>query len=304
MRFLVLSRSPHIASTRSLVRAAESRGHSVDVVDVTRLVLLLTGERATLQIDRETLPLPDVVIPRVPSSVASYGLPMLDQFSSLGVAVLNSARAIGQSRNPVRCLMRLKASGLSVPATVMARSASVLMSLVPQVGGTPVLVKLLQGHERRGVMACESKQSLKAALEAVLSLKHSVVMQEYVSQTGRDLRVFVVGGKAIAAVARSPRLGRLSRTLTRKAQLEAVELDTEIADVAQKAAAVCELEVCAVDLLQNTNQPTKVFEVNACPAIGPMQAATHVDLAVAMIRRAEELATAAVKQQAIPPERA
>jgi ribosomal protein S6--L-glutamate ligase len=294
MQLLVLSRSKKIASTRMLVEAAQARKHRVSVVDVTKLSLLLSEAAPTLHLEGEPLPWPDVVIPRIASSVASYGLPMLEQFSALNVAVLNSARGVGQSRNPVRCLMRLKSHGLHIPGTIVGRDTGALMALIPSIGGMPVLVKLLQKHERRGVMACETKQTLRAALEAVLSLEHSVVVQEYVSRKGRDLRVFVVGGKAIAGVCRSPRLGRLSRTLLRKARLEAIELDSDVREAAERAARVCELEVCAVDLLQSIDGQVKVFEVNACPALGPMQEITKVDLAEAMILRAEELAQASV----------
>jgi len=84
-------------------------------------------------------------------------------------------------------------------------------------------------------MVCESEQSLEAALEAVLGLGHNIVMQEYVKRAGRDVRVFVVGGKVVAAVTRVPKPGRLSRTLSRIARLEALTPSDEVRDAAQRA---------------------------------------------------------------------
>lgn len=296
MKIVVLSRSRTIPSTRRLVEAAQARGHQVKVLNPTGVSVRLGRGRSELIYKQKRITLPDVVIPRIASSIASYGLAIVDQFSAHGVVVLNSARAIGLSRNPARCLQRLSSAGLDIPATVMSREVSDLQAMVDEVGGVPVLVKLLQGSERRGVMVCESRQSLEAALEAVLGLGHNIVMQEYVRKAQRDVRVFVVGGRALAAVSRIPRPGRLSRTLARFARIESCELTESLKDAAEAAAALTELEVCAVDLLEtHSGKKTgraRIFELNASPALPEMEAATGVDLATAVIERAEVLVAA------------
>lgn len=288
----MLSRSRSVPSTRRLVDAATARGHTVRVLNPGGVSVHLDGRRARLLYRQRRLRPPDVVIPRIAASIASYGLPIVEQFEAHGALVLNSARAIGRSRNPARCLQRLASAGLDVPATVLSRDAGDLRAMVESVGGVPVLVKLLQGAEKRGVMVCESQQSLGAALEALLGLGHDLVMQEYVRRAGRDVRVFVVGGQALAAVSRIPRPGRWSRTLSRYARLEAASLTAPLQAAAERAATLCELEVCAVDLLELKSGRVKVFEVNASPALPEMERTTGVDLAGAIIARAEALALA------------
>jgi ribosomal protein S6--L-glutamate ligase len=290
MKLVVLSRSRRIPSTKRIVETALARGHVVRILNPLHVELFLETDQAQLFYRRKRLRVPDVVIPRVACSITGYGLPIVDQFSVLGAAVMNSARSIGLSRNPFRCLQQLAASGLAVPATVMAHDATELKAMVDLVGGVPVLVKLLQGGERRGIMVCESLQTLKAALEALLGLGHNLVLQEYVHKRSRDLRVFVVGGKALATVSRRAKPGRLSRTLSRIARLERVDLTPAARDAAEKAAATTGLEVCAVDLLEVRKGPPRVFEVNASPSLSEMEAATGVDLATAIIEHAEALA--------------
>jgi ribosomal protein S6--L-glutamate ligase len=290
MKLVVLSRSRRISSTKRLVEAARARGHAIKVLNPLDVELYLDSDQVELLHHRKRVGRVDVVIPRIAASIASYGLPVVDQFETRGAKVLNSARAIGQSRNPARCLQILASSGLSIPATVMARDAKELLAMVGLVGGMPVLVKLLEGAERRGLMVCESEQSLEAALEAVLGLGHNIVMQEYVKRTGRDVRVFVIGGTAVAAVTRVPKPGRLSRTLSRIARLEPLTPSDEIRAAAEKAATICGLEVCAVDLLDLKKSAPKVFEVNASPSLPEMELATGVDLAAAIIARAEVIA--------------
>lgn len=290
MKIILLSRSSSIPSTRRLIEAGRARGHQVRVLNPTEVSVRLGRKKSGLIYRQKALRVPDVVIPRIASSIASYGLAVVDQFQSHGALVLNSARSIGLSRNPARCLQRLAAAGLDIPATVMSREVGDLQAMVDQVGGVPVLVKLLAGSERRGVMICESRQSLEAALEAVLGLGHNIVMQEYVRKAQRDVRVFVVGGVAIAAASRVPKAGRLARTLTRMASLEKVELTDALRSAAEAAAHLTELEVCAVDLLElkrDGGDQARIFEVNASPALPEMEAVTGVDLADAIIQRAE-----------------
>ena len=295
MKVVILSRSRSIPSTRRLVEAARDRGHTVRVMNPAHVSVHFDRKGSRLRYRGKILKSPDVVIPRIAASIASYGLPVLEQFSSHGAVAMNSAQAIGLSRNPARCLQRLSANGLDIPSTVLARDAQELKAMVELVGGVPVLVKLLAGTERRAVMLCETEQSLEAALEAVLGLGHNLVMQEYVRKAGRDLRVFVVGGQALAAVSRIPRPGRLSRTLQRFARLERCVVSPRVRQVAETAATLCGLEVCAVDLLEFKTGAPRVFEVNSSPALPDMEAATGVDLARAIIERSEALVAAAHK---------
>lgn len=290
MKIVLLSRSRTIPSTRRLIEASRARGHEVRVLNPIEVSVRLGRKKSGLIYRQKMMKLPDVVIPRIASSIASYGLAVVDQFQAHGTIVLNSARSIGLSRNPARCLQRLAAAGLDIPATVMSREVNDLQAMVDEVGGVPVLVKLLAGSERRGVMICESRQSLEAALEAVLGLGHNIVMQEYVRKAQRDVRVFVVGGQALAAASRIPRPGRMARTLSSMARIEPVELTDTLRAAAEAAAQLTDLEVCAVDLLElrkDGGDQARIFEVNASPSLPEMEEATGVDLATAIVARAE-----------------
>lgn len=308
MKLIILSRSASIPSTKRLVEAARARGHRVQVLNPLKVQMHLDGRSANLHYQRHKLPPCDVVIPRIAQSINNYGLAVVNQFGMRGVRLLNSAQAIAQSRNKMRSLQLLSANGIDIPATVMARDAADLKEMVGLVGGVPVLVKLLQGQDKHGVMVCESLQSLEAALEAILGLGHNLVMQEYVRKTGQDVRVYVVGGEAVAAVRRRPRFGRLSHTLNQGARLEPIELTGPQREAAERTAKLVGLEVAAVDLL-DVKGHLKVFEVNSSPAILEMETATGVDLATRIIQRAEALvagapAVGANETDVPPPEKA
>ncbi len=286
MKITILSRSGSIASTRRLVEAARLRGHKARVLNPVKVEIYLDGRSATLFYHRKKLARCDIVIPRIAQSISAYGLAVLNQFALAGIPLLNSTQAIAQARNKMRSLQLLSAAGIDIPATVMAREASDLKAMVNLVGGVPVLIKLLQGQERHGVMVCESLQSLEAALEAILRLGHDLIVQQYVKKTGQDIRVLVVGQEAVAGVRRRARVGKLSRTLIRGARLEKIELTEAQRRIAVEATRLIGLEVAAVDLLDVKDAP-KVFEVHSSPALTEMEEATGIDLASRIIERAE-----------------
>jgi ribosomal protein S6--L-glutamate ligase len=288
MKITVLSRSAAISSTRRLVEAARARGHRVRVLNPTKVEMHLDGVRAHLYYQGKRLAPTDVVIPRIAQSVANYGLAVVNQYAIMGVPLINDAQGIAQARNKMRCLQLLSAHGIDLPKTVMARDASQLKEMVKLVGGVPVLVKLLQAADKPGVMVCETLVSLEAALEAVLGLGHNLILQEYVKKTGHDVRVMVVGGEAVAAVRRRPKVGTLSSTLHKGAKLVPTPLSESLRRTAVEAARLVGLEVCAVDLLE-VNGSLKVFEVNSSPALPEMESASGVDIAGKIIARAEAL---------------
>jgi len=285
----VLSRSASIYSTRRLIEAARDRGHRVRVLDPMEVEMALGGKRPLLLYRRARFPRTDVALPRIAFSISPYGLAVVNQLQLLGVCVLNGSQGIAASRNTMRCLQLLSGRGLGVPLTVMASEASGIREMVRHAGGLPVLVKLVAQSERTGLMVCETLASLEAALEAILGLGQNIVVQQYVRGAGgRDLRALVVGGEVVAGLRRRPRVGHFARTLARGAKFEACALPSSCIRAAILAAKVVGLEVCAVDMLDVKGGPL-VFEVNSSPGLREAEEACGVDVASAIIARAEVL---------------
>lgn len=286
LRLLILSRSAAVPSTRRLVSVARERGHRVRVLNPTRVEMLLETGRGHLYSKHRRIPYPDAVIPRIAPSIASYGLAVVEQLEASGSIALNSAPAIGLSRNLLRVLQRLSASGISVPATVMAHDAANLKAMLSMVGGVPVMVKLLQGNERKSTMVCETVASLEAALDAVLGLGHNLVVQQFV-RGARELRALVVGGRVVAAMERL----RSKSARRRAARYQPFELSPTQQATVERAARTLALELCSVDVLVTPDE-ARIFEVDALPHLPEFEEVTKVDAAAAVISRAEELVSA------------
>ena len=286
MHLTILSRSSEIYTTRRIAEAARVRGLGVRVLDPMEIELGLGRRRPRAYWRGRPFPRTDVVVPRIGLSIHAYGLGVVNQLELMGIPVLNGANGIAASRNKMRALQMLSAAGVKVPRSAMASHPRALRDMVRLVGGVPVLVKLLSTNEKSGVMICESLESLEAALEAILGLGQNIVVQQYLKGAkGRDLRALVVGGEVVAAMRRSPPVGRFSRNLRRGSQFAAVELGPEYVRSAVEAARVLQLEVCAVDMLDVKGVP-RVFEVNSSPSIREAEGTCGVDAAGRIVERA------------------
>jgi ribosomal protein S6--L-glutamate ligase len=223
------------------------------------------------------------VIPRIGASVTHYGLAVLRQFEMQGIFPLNESVAIGRSRDKLRALQLLARAGVGLPATAFAHGPRKAEDVVMEVGGAPVVIKLLEGTQGMGVILAETEASAKSIIEAFSAANVNILVQEYVREAaGSDVRALVIGNRVVAAMKRTGRKGEFRANLHRGGKAEAVELTAEEIATAIRSAEALGLNVCGVDMLRATRGPL-VLEVNSSPGIEGMENATGVDVAGAMI---------------------
>ena len=281
MKIAVLSRSPTIHSTKRLVEAARARGHEVRVVDHVRCFMDITADRPSLHYQDEEFAAEhfDAVIPRIGASVTFYGTAVVRQFEMMGVYSVNESVAITRSRDKLRSLQLLSRRGVGIPVTAFARSPDDVPGLIREVGGAPLVIKLLEGTQGIGVVLAETKTAAKSVIQGFMGLSANILVQEYIKEAGgSDIRCFVVGGKAIAAMQRTAPEGDFRSNLHRGGSASLVKLTPKERRTAVNAAKIMGLNVCGVDLLRSDRGPL-VMEVNSSPGIGGIEAATGKDVA-------------------------
>jgi ribosomal protein S6--L-glutamate ligase len=160
---------------------------------------------------------------------------------------------------------------------------------VDAVGGTPVIIKLLQGTQGVGVMIADSKQAVESTLDTLWGLGQNIILQEFIAESrGRDLRAVVVGGELVGAMRRTARQGEFRSNLHRGGAGQAVVLDDAHRHAAIEAARIIGLDVAGVDILESHDGP-RVVEVNSSPGLRGIEKATGIDVAARIIAHAERL---------------
>jgi ribosomal protein S6--L-glutamate ligase len=283
MKIVMLARNASLYSHRRIVEAARARGHEIDVINTLHVHMNITSNRPLLRHGGRTLPTYDAVVPRIGASVTNYGLAVLRQFEMQGVFPLNESVAIGRSRDKLRALQLLARAGVGLPTTAFAHGPRKAGEVVAEVGGAPVIIKLLEGTQGMGVILAETQASATSIIEAFSAANVNILVQEYISEAaGSDVRALVVGGEVVAAMKRTSRKGDFRSNLHRGGKAEPVVLTEEERITALRSVEAMGLNVAGVDMLRSS-RGSLVLEVNASPGIEGMEAASGVDVAGAMI---------------------
>lgn len=287
LRVALLTREPKSYSSRRLVEAGEARGHVVEAIDTSRCYMKIGAGNSEIHYDGEALPRFDAVIPRIGASITSYGLAVLRQFSNTGAYCLNTANAIGASRDKLLAHQLLARENIGMPVTAFANSPKDTKDLIEVVGGAPMVVKLLQSTQGKGVVLAETKKAAESLVDAFRGLDAHFLLQEFVKEAaGKDTRCFVVGQKVVAAIERSAAEGEFRSNLHRGGTAAAVKLTREERSIARRSAQTLGLDIAGVDILRTSEGP-KVLEVNSSPGLEGIETATGKDVAVMIFEHLE-----------------
>lgn len=283
MNIVILSRNPNLYSTNRLAEEAKNRGHEVEIIDPLKCDIIIEKEKPTIYYKDRYLDYVDAIIPRIGASVTFYGCAVVRQFEEMGVFTIASSDAILRSRDKLKSLQRLSKAGIGMPKTVFTNYSRDVEEVIEHVGGTPVIIKLLEGTQGLGVVLAESKNAAESVLEAFNGLQARVIVQEYIKEAkGADLRALVVDGQVVGAMKRQGKEGEFRSNLHRGGTANIIKLEADELKLAMNAAKVLKLPVCGVDMLQSARGPL-LLEVNSTPGLEGIEGATHNNIARAII---------------------
>lgn len=289
MRIGILSRSMSIYSTQRLFEAAKQRGHEVDVIDHTKCSVLIEQNQPEVLFNGQKLEPFDAIIPRIGASVTFFGTAVVRQFELQGTFIANTSQSIVRSRDKLRSMQILSREGLGIPKTVFAKfpKNDDVDMLIRQVGGAPLIIKLLEGTQGLGVVLAETDKAAKSVIEAFSGLKENILVQEFIKEAGgADIRAFVVDGKVVAAMKRQGKEGEFRSNLHRGGKGVIIDLSPEEERAAIHAAEALSLSIAGVDMLQSSRGPL-ILEVNSSPGLKGIEGATGLDIAGKIIEFCE-----------------
>lgn len=278
MRIAILSRNPELYSTNSLFLAAKKRGHEVRVIDHLKCYMDINSDDPKVYYKQEALEF-DAIIPRIGASVTFYGTAILRQFEMNGAYVINDSLAITRSRDKLRAHQLMAKKKIGMPITGFSHSAKNTDDLIKNAGGAPLVLKLLEGTQGKGVILAETKKAAQAVMEAFTGLDAFFLVQEFIKEAGgADIRCFVVGDKVVAAMKRQGADGEFRSNLHCGGSATFIKLTADERKTAVSAAKVMGLKVAGVDLVRSKRGPL-VLEVNSSPGLRGIETSTQKDVA-------------------------
>ena len=288
LRIALLASDPELYSNRRLLEAGEERGHRMEFLNVKQCYMRLDPQNPEMHYrGGNVLKRIDAVIPRIRPSVTFYGCAITRQFESMGIRVLNAAEPIKRSRDKLLASQLFVRHGLSMPVTGFASSPLDTKDLIKMVGGAPLILKLLEGAQGRGVVLAETQKAAESVINAMKSLNANLLVQEFIKEAGgKDLRCFVIGNKVVSAIERTAAVGDFRSNIHQGGSAQAVRIRPEERKLAVAATRALGLDVAGVDIIRSERGPL-LLEVNSSPGLEGIETATGKDLAGQMIQEVE-----------------
>jgi ribosomal protein S6--L-glutamate ligase len=285
----LLASNEMLYSNQRLLEAANERGHEILFLNIKQCYMKLDAlEPEAHYRGGKLLNDLDAVITRIRPSVTFYGTALARQFESMGIYTTNSSSAISQSRDKLFSLQLMLKGGIDIPTTGFANSPIDTNDLIEMVGGAPLIVKLLEGSQGRGVVLAETKKAAESVINAFKSLRANLLVQEFIKEAdGKDLRCFVIDGKVVASIERTAAPGEFRANIHQGGTASVVKITREERALAVKAAKILGLQVAGVDIIRSKSGPL-LLEVNSSPGLEGIESATGKDIAGMIISSIEK----------------
>ena len=204
---------------------------------------------------------------------------------SSGLRLFNSAQAVETCDDKMLTYLALEGAGLHLPKSIAAPlcytpNASPNLAFLEHVAenlGFPLIAKKSYGSFGAGVELVHGMPELIKTEAAWLHCPH--FYQQYIAQShGRDVRVLVIGGKAVSAMERCAQDGEFRSNIELGGIGKRVVLSAEYAQTAERAAKSLKLDYCGVDLLEG-DEGAVICEVNSNAFFEGLEGVTGANIA-------------------------
>lgn len=223
---------------------------------------------------------PDFILPRIGGEETKYyTLAVTRYFEKLGIPCINSSLSIETVKDKLFSTQILAHHNIPVPKTMLINNSTDI-NLIEKNIKFPAVVKTLSGSFGKGVYLAQDKKSLQEIIDLVeiTNSGMNLLIQEYISAShGRDLRVFVVNGRAISCMQRTSIGDEFRANFSLGGNAKKYPLTPEIEYLAVQSAKVSDLEIAGVDLLFDKDQ-FKVCEINAAPGFELLESSIDINI--------------------------
>src|SRR5690606_21726452 len=263
MDIAILSVSLNVYSSRRIAEEAQKAGHYVEQIDHTKCSVKLGADKPQIYLEEDNITDEfDAIVPRIGTTVTRHGAAIVKQFEMNDVFSTARSMGITRARNKVSTLQIMAKKGIPIPQTVFSINPDNVGEQIELLGGPPVIIKLQEGTQGKGVILAESKKSAKSMIDTLYNMNTGILLQEFIEEAnGEELRVIVVGNRVVAGMKRTSSLDEIRSNVHRGADTDTVKLTQREKFIALSATKILGLGVAGVDLIRSKDGPL-LIEVN------------------------------------------
>lgn len=251
----------------------------VEVYEPSDFEIILNSEKHSMYVKGEKKQLPNLFWPRLGASTSYFAFSIIREFERLGITVINSSDSISLVKDKLHTQQILSKNGLPTPKTILMKHP-VDIDLVEKEIGFPCVIKCISGSQGKAVFSSQNRKEFETQIEILgtVNEKHNIIIQEFIQDSfGKDIRVFVLGGRPIAAMLRQSTNGDFRANISKGGVGSKIELDDDICWLAIEATKLLGLDIAGVDLLFDKDG-YKICEVNSNPGFEGLEKYTGIDI--------------------------
>ncbi len=287
MLIYILSRNKNLYSTSRIYSEGKKAGHQIEIIDHLHCDLLIENNKFVIQHNGRLLKKPDYIIPRIGANVTAFGEKVIRHFEKMGVKTLTSSYGLLLSRDKFKCMQTVVAQDISVPTTYFSNDLHEAEHIVKKKLGYPFILKLIEGTQGLGVFLIDDQNTAQRYFDLYTESKNKVILQKFVKESfGRDIRIFVVGNKIIAAMERIASDNDFRSNIHRGGIGTNVVLSEKEKEMALKTTKILNLGIAGVDIIRSKNGP-QLLEVNSSPGLEGIEKTSNINVAESIIKHLE-----------------
>lgn len=263
------------------LEVAKENDIDIKILNPEQFDLIVTKrDEKSVFLDGEPAEIPDFVLPRLGAHTSYFSLAILRQLEKLGVHIVNAPDNIEMVKDKLYTQQVLATNNLPVPKTMLVRFP-INEELVKRYLGYPLVVKSISGSQGSGVYLTHNQGDFRDLMQLMTTTKTSMnfILQEFVKDSfGKDLRVFVVGGRVVGCMERCSGDGGFKANFSQGGKVKNYEINSEIEWLATESAKILGLDVAGIDLLFD-GEHYKICEANSSPGFRGLEEATGINTA-------------------------
>jgi len=265
MRIGIVISDPLDWTARALCASFREKGADAVFLNFSELSAVINGDISFIGNGIDLLQLDGLVVRdlgRRGAHDVAFRFETLQALEGLGIPVVNPPDAIARAANKFATSLALRQAKVPTPRTAVITSPKEAVRMLHEYG--EAVSKPLFGYKGKGIVLLKDEDEER--LKGIVERQGLVYLQEFVaSQSPRDIRAFVAGGRLLGAIYRIAPPGQWISNLARGGHAKPCQRTAELEDLAARSSRAVGTVYCGVDLLE-TDEGLLVIEVNGTPS--------------------------------------
>ena len=285
MRVLIIYGKSPSANSRELAETAARLGHEISTGSIMDVSSFISSSGSRFWLKGEDVTDIDICFVRSfgPGSCEQLTrrISMIEHMEVSGIRVVNPCYSFRRARDKYATQYTLAAEGLPVAATYTTESMVEAYRWSSELG--EAVYKPILGSMGRGSLKFDDPDIAYNAWKMLSRLGQPLIVQEYLQNPSRDIRVFVVGGRVVGSAYKYGAAGGWKTNVAQGGRMVDEPVPEEILDMGVRATDAMGLDYAGVDIIESDRGPV-ILEVNGAPGWQALKAATGIDIAEKIVK--------------------